>query len=441
MNSTAELSNAHVQAIRSIRQTTSVRLALLVGILAYLGYAFFAFDTSRVIERANMERFKLLALDSFFYKVHVERRLRSGGLQISIEGDRNQIWDLDSAPGWIKVSGTRAEIDLGEGYWVILDDQNVTFFAPDFGLARMALTEQGVETILPPDVEVPGWIAVSDLRFDARPTFDKRLVVNRGRIEVQRYFFGWENFWFGFHSELNGLKASDLIRMAFIEDRRQPEQSNAALIFNDFMDNPQWQHRRVMRAVYETFLMAFIGTMSAVILAIVFAFLAAENFTPSKTLRFAVRRVFDFVRSVDSLIWSLIFIRAFGLGPLTGALAIAITMFGELGKLFSEALEDLDRKQIEGVASTGASRWQVYRYGVFPQVLPIILSQTLYYFEVNVRSATIIGALGAGGIGLVLVQYMQTTRNWENVLWIIVLTILLVTLIDSASSWARRRLL
>lgn len=89
--------------------------------------------------------------------------------------------------------------------------------------------------------------------------------------------------------------------------------------------------------------------------------------------------------------------------------------------------------------STGASRLQVYRYGVLPQILPIITSQSLYYFEVNVRSATIIGALGAGGIGLVLVQYMQTTRNWENVIWIIILIILLVVLIDSASSRLRRR--
>jgi phosphonate transport system permease protein len=158
-------------------------------------------------------------------------------------------------------------------------------------------------------------------------------------------------------------------------------------------------------------------------------------------LRFGMRRLFDLLRGVDMLIWSLIFIRAFGLGPLTGALAIAFTDTGTLGKLFSEALENVDERQIEGVRATGASRLQRWRWGVIPQILPVFVSQGLYYMESNTRSATVIGALGAGGIGLMLVETMRTSRDWENVAWIVGLTILLVTGMDALATRLRRRLI
>ncbi len=141
------------------------------------------------------------------------------------------------------------------------------------------------------------------------------------------------------------------------------------------------------------------------------------------------------------LIWSLIFIRAFGLGPLTGALAIAFTDTGSLGKLFSEALEGVNKKQMEGVHATGANRLQFYRFGVIPQIIPVFVSQTLYYLESNVRSATIIGALGAGGIGLMLVEAMNTQRHWENVFYLILLTISLVMVMDTVSAKLRSRLI
>jgi phosphonate transport system permease protein len=171
------------------------------------------------------------------------------------------------------------------------------------------------------------------------------------------------------------------------------------------------------------------------------AVVAASNFTPSLILRFLVRRLFDFLRGIDMLIWSLIFIRSFGLGPLTGALAIAFTDTGTLGKLFSEALEGVDKQQMEGVRATGANRWQFYRFGVIPQIIPVFLSQCLYYLESNVRSATIIGALGAGGIGLMLVETMNTQQDWENTLYLIVLTICLVMAMDKLSGMLRRRLI
>ena len=116
-------------------------------------------------------------------------------------------------------------------------------------------------------------------------------------------------------------------------------------------------------------------------------------------------------------------------------------MVGELGKLYSEAIENIDEHQVEGVRSTGASNAQNYAFGVIPQIMPVFISQTLYYLESNTRSATVIGALGAGGIGLMLVQTIQTSKDWENTLYLIVLTLLVVIMMDVISGWLRRRLL
>jgi phosphonate transport system permease protein len=170
-------------------------------------------------------------------------------------------------------------------------------------------------------------------------------------------------------------------------------------------------------------------------------FLAARNFTPLGAARFAARRIFDFLRGVDGLIWTIVLSRAFGPGPLTGSLAIMLTDTGTFGKIFSEALENVDDKQIEGLTSTGARPLQRYRFGVIPQITPILLSQVLYYLESNTRSATIIGAITGGGIGLLLTQAIITQKDWEEVTYYIVLIILMVMIMDSLSGWLRRRLI
>jgi phosphonate transport system permease protein len=202
-----------------------------------------------------------------------------------------------------------------------------------------------------------------------------------------------------------------------------------------------WLHKDVAWAMFETVLMAFLGTMGAAIVALPLSFLAARNFTPLQSVKFGVRRLFDFVRGVDALIWTIILTRAFGLGPLTGALAILITDTGSFGKLFSEALENVDEKQIEGIRSTGARPIQRHRFGVIPQITPVLLSQVLYFLESNTRSATIIGAITGGGIGLLLTQAMITQKDWEEVTYYIVLVVLMVILMDWLSGMLRRRLI
>ena len=151
--------------------------------------------------------------------------------------------------------------------------------------------------------------------------------------------------------------------------------------------------------------------------------------------------MFDFLRGVDGLIWTILLSRAFGPGPLTGSLAIMLTDTGTFGKLFSEALENTDKKQIEGIQSTGANRLQRYRFGVLPQLMPVLLSQILYYLESNTRSATIIGAITGGGIGLLLTQAMITHKDWEEVTYYIILVVLMVMMMDWLSGWLRRKLI
>ena len=202
-----------------------------------------------------------------------------------------------------------------------------------------------------------------------------------------------------------------------------------------------WRHNDIAWAIGETILMAFVGTMGAAMIALPLAFMAAKRFTPILLLRAATRRLFDFVRGVDALIWTVVLARAFGPGPLTGALAILITDTGTFGKTFSEAIENVDEKQIEGVTSTGAKPLQRYRFGVIPQVVPVLLAQVLYFLESNTRSATIIGAITGGGIGLMLTQAIQTQKDWEEVAYYIILIIVMVMLMDWLSGWLRGKLI
>jgi phosphonate transport system permease protein len=240
-------------------------------------------------------------------------------------------------------------------------------------------------------------------------------------------------FFFTLDSPYHGMGLGELLSRA--------TSGEAGAIANDFWTNKMWRHADVAWAIFETILMAFFGTFGAAMVSLPLAFLAAKNFAPLLAIRFAMRRMFDFFRGVDALIWTIVLSRAFGPGPLTGALAILITDTGSFGKMFSEALENVDGKQIEGIQSTGAKPLQRYRFGVLPQITPVLLSQVLYFLESNTRSATIIGAITGGGIGLLLTQAIITQKDWEEVSYYIVLIILMVMLMDWLSGILRRKLI
>ncbi len=190
------------------------------------------------------------------------------------------------------------------------------------------------------------------------------------------------------------------------------------------------------KSLGETLAIAFLGTVAAAILAFPFGFLAARNVMPNWLFRFSIRRGLDAFRGVDTLIWALIWINVVGLGPFAGALAIMTSDFGTFGKLFSEAIEAADEKDGEGVLSTGGSTLHQLRFGMIPQVLPVLLSQVLYYFESNTRSATIIGIVGAGGIGLHLSEQIRTLE-WQHVSFLVLMILVTVAAIDFVSSRLR----
>ena len=409
-------------------------------VLAYLAYIFFAFDIPGLAERARMDNARTLVADSYSYKTHVTRDNRSGAVTVSIEGERKGNYPEGQTPAWVTVNDGTTLIDLGDGHLVNFHaDGGMDYTIPDFGLITARPTTGGVETNLDP-AAVPDWINLSKNRL-AITTGAGRVSVTRNRTEVFRYFPGWELFFFTLDSPFHGRSPLDLAGLALSSDRVEPARSNLSAILDDFWNNAMWRHGDVAWALFETILMAFLGTMGAAMIALPMAFMAAKNFTPVLTVRFGIRRLFDFVRGVDGLIWTIILSRAFGPGPMTGALAILVTDTGSFGKMFSEALENVDGKQIEGVQSTGAKPLQRYRFGVIPQITPVLLSQVLYYLESNTRSATIIGAITGGGIGLMLTQAIITQKDWEEVTYYIVLVILMVMMMDWLSGLLRRRLI
>ncbi|MBY0335880.1 MAG: phosphonate ABC transporter, permease protein PhnE [Acetobacteraceae bacterium] len=196
----------------------------------------------------------------------------------------------------------------------------------------------------------------------------------------------------------------------------------------------------VLLALAETLAIAFLGTLLAAAIALPIGFLAARNTTIHGVVRFASRRGLDGLRGIDALIWALIWVSVVGLGPFAGVLAIMMSDIGTFGKLFSEAIESADRKPQEGVVAAGGSGLARVRFGVLPQVLPVMAGQVLYMFESNTRSSTIIGIVGAGGIGLVLAEMIRTLE-WQAVSMIVLLVLVMVAVIDFVSGRLRRRMI
>ncbi len=189
-------------------------------------------------------------------------------------------------------------------------------------------------------------------------------------------------------------------------------------------------------ALAQTLAIAFLGTMIAAAFAFPIGLMAARNILPNFLARFVLRRGLDTIRSVDVLIWALVWINVVGLGPFAGVLAIASADIGALGKLFSEAIENVDRKPADGVTASGGNALQRIRFGILPEALPVLASQILYFIESNTRSATIIGVVGAGGIG----QYFKESIDqfeWEKVSFLIILVLIAVAIIDFISSRLR----
>jgi phosphonate transport system permease protein len=201
-----------------------------------------------------------------------------------------------------------------------------------------------------------------------------------------------------------------------------------------------WGFDKWMKLLWETLLIAYVGTLAGAVGAFVFCFLSARNLTPSTTIGFVAKRWLEFCRTVPEIVFALIFVVAFGLGPVPGVLAIAIHTFGALGKQFAEVAENIDMKPVDGISATGATWAATMRFAVVPQVLSNFASYALLRFEINVRGAAVMGFVGAGGIGQDLVEAIRKFY-YSDVSAILVLIILTVMVIDLLTERLRHSLI
>ena len=224
---------------------------------------------------------------------------------------------------------------------------------------------------------------------------------------------------------------ADVRPMALIEDG-----GNMARFAADFFP-PNFKDWRIyLEEMAVTLQIAILSTALAVVLAVPFGLLSAENIAPL-WLRQPVRRLMDAFRAINEMVFAMLFVVAVGLGPFAGVLALFVHTTGILAKLFSEAVEAIDPRPVEGIRATGASVLEEIVYGVIPQVIPLWISYSLYRFESNVRSATVVGMVGAGGIGVVLWEIIRGFYFAETCA-VMIIIILTVTLIDLISAQLRK---
>ena len=422
-------------------------------ILIYLIIGFFTLDVVDIPKKWKPQNAAMFVLDTYAHKDHVTMKWENpDDIKIAFEGNYRSVYGRDnldkSIPEWFYKNsdniGNVIEFN-NEGKAILYKDRveivNFPKYERDFTIKLNTNGKPyvvGSEDLAKDDLK---GFRITENRVEFRPTLHERVQVYPKKVEIHRYSIGWKYFWFDFDSPLVGKGFLDAISLMFNENRVDPKISNFNLVVNEFLENEIWHHNTVLFAMVETLLMAILGTLIASMVGLPLAFLAAYNVTPLSSIRFFLRRLFDMLRGIDMLIWSLIFLRAFGPGLFTGIFAIAFTDTGTLGKLMSEAIENTDKKDKEGIQSTGANKVLQHRFGIIPQILPIFISQSLYYLESNTRAAVIIGAMGAGGIGLHFLGALMTGNDFENVAYMAILVLVAVMCIDTMSAKLRRLLI
>jgi len=209
-------------------------------------------------------------------------------------------------------------------------------------------------------------------------------------------------------------------------------------VWHDFVN---WPFMYYFQQIFITIGIVFAGTITASLIALPLSFFAARNVMSTPLLRpisVAVRRLLDILRGIDMAIWGLIFVRAVGMGPLAGVLAIVMQDVGLLGKLYAEGHEAVDKSPSRGLTAVGANGLQKHRYGIFTQSFPTFLALSLYQIESNTRSAAVLGFVGAGGIGLVYAENMRLW-NWDVVMFITLILVVVVMAMDKVSSLLRNK--
>ncbi|WP_320200252.1 phosphonate ABC transporter, permease protein PhnE [Agrobacterium sp. rho-13.3] len=406
------------------------------GVLAYLVICFFAFNVGPAFMQGRWDRASSYIQD--WYSWRAQPRLRFDDGKVVPQWSSRGQYPANANIDWLQ------PLQNG-GYAITYGNTDNRL---DVTPARVDVHVDGVSypVMITADAVTAPANAPGEIRQDGSKVivdygFAGQAEIRTSQVYVQRRFLGWANFFFDTRSAFWGKRWSDLAGLAFWGERIDPAQSNLSKMQQDFLNNDVWQHADILSKLMQTLVMAFVGTLLGTLFAFPLAFIAARNITQSRLANWGMKRMFDFLRSIDMLIWALFFTRSFGPGPIPGIAAIFFTDTGALGKVYAEALENVDDKQREGVKSVGASPAIVNRYGVIPQVLPVFISQSLYFWESNTRSATIIGAVGAGGIGLKLLEAMGTNADWDKVAYMVLLILMVVFLFDNASNAIRSRLI
>ena len=422
------------------KQSPLKRFGLPLGIAAavlYLVFCWFFFNVGPALQNGKWDRAAIYVQDWYSWRAQPRLRFGDDGAvtpQWSSRGQYPQDADIDwltpEANGGMRVTFGNDDDRLEVTTAV------VNVFVDGVGYP-ITITTDGA--FAPTDV--PASIVQDRQKVLVDYGFAGQAEIRDNQVAVQRRFFGWANFLYDPRSVLWGNDLFSTIGLVFSGDRVDPNLTNGQLVLREWLGNQAWQHGDILTKLMQTLVMAFVGTLLATLFAFPLAFIAARNITQNRPANIMMKRFFDFIRSVDMLIWALFFTRGFGPGPIPGIAAIFFTDTGALGKVYAEALENVDDKQREGMKSVGASPASVNRYGVVPQVLPVFVSQSLYFWESNTRSATVIGAVGAGGIGLKLLESMGTNSDWDKVAYMVLLILLVVFLFDNMSTAIRKRLI
>lgn len=409
---------------------------LLVAMtIAYTVFCVFFFDLPRVIAEAQWDRAGTYMADWYSWEATPRFRFREG--TVEVEWIRSLLGE-NPAPDWIEQTGP-------DNYTVTFGSRDDRVEISPFNVIavvdgqrfRVPISEAGAA--LP--ANAPSSMSLKAGRVTVDYGFVGEAEIRNSQVFVRHRYLGWPNFFFDTGSPFFGMDLPTLWSTISQGEQIDPRMPNWQLMLVEFLYNSEWQHLDVWNKLLQTIVMAFVGTLFAAAVAFPLAFIAARNITPNRAGNWLMKRAFDFLRSVDMLIWALFFVRGFGPGPIPGIAAIFFTDTGTLGKVSTEALENIDDRQREGIKSVGAAPLAVQRYGVVPQVLPVFISQALYFWESNTRSATIIGAVGAGGIGLKLIEAMRTNQDWENVAYMVLLILAVVFIFDNLSNALRSRLI
>ncbi|KQM30220.1 phosphonate ABC transporter, permease protein PhnE [Agrobacterium cavarae] len=408
----------------------------LVAVFAYLVICFFAFNVGPALMNGRWERASSYIQD--WYSWRAQPRLRFEDGKVVPQWTSRGQYPANAHISWLQT--------LPDGGYSVIygSGQNRIDVTPTqanvFIDGKLYPVTIGADRVTAP-AGAPSQIRQDENKVVVEYGFAGQAEIRTSQLYVQRRFLGWANFFFDTRSQFWGKSWGELASLALWQPRIDPAQSNISKMVDDFLGNDVWQHEDILSKLLQTLVMAFLGTLLGTLVAFPLAFIAARNITANRAANWGMKRVFDFLRSIDMLIWALFFTRSFGPGPIPGIAAIFFTDTGALGKVYAEALENVDDKQREGVKSVGASPMIVNRYGVIPQVLPVFISQSLYFWESNTRSATIIGAVGAGGIGLKLLEAMRTNQDWDKVAYMVLLILIVVFLFDNMSNAIRSRLI